>query len=264
MKSFSLEHYEKLESYIPVDLLSTSGFLLAFLVICFFIVFRYFLLVGAAYFIYWRKIPFSLPGKVLHDKELPKKQIANEIRYSLISSLIFALSGLILGILWQEGLTQIYTKFNEFSLWYLALSFVVLTIIHEVYFYFTHVWMHKPGLYQKIHAVHHASVKTSPWASFSFHPYEAIVHAVFLPLMAVVIPLHPVIIIVYLTFMTLTAISNHLGVEIIGYKWMRDLFISGEHHSLHHKRMKINFGLYYTFMDKIMGTEFDGPTKKTN
>lgn len=249
MKSLTIDHYQNLDSYLPVDLLSFSGFILGFMTVLLFILFRYFLLVGGAYWLYWKK------RTLLHDKELPENQVRDEIKWSLVSSLIFALSGIGIGILWQLGWTKIYLKFDEYGLWYLPLSFVIYTLVHEVYFYFTHVLMHLPALYKKVHAVHHASVKTTPWASFSFHPWEAIVHAVFLPIMVTWVPIHPLTIICYLTFMTISAISNHLGAEIISKRWIRSFLISGEHHSFHHKKLKKNFGLYYTFMDRLMGTE---------
>ncbi len=59
--------------------------------------------------------------------------------------------------------------------------------------------------------------------------------------------------------MTLSSVINHLNIEIypknfnkssIG-KWL----IGATHHSLHHKQFKYNFGLYFTFWDKIKKTE---------
>jgi lathosterol oxidase len=260
MSSLSIEHYEKIESYIPVDLLSISGFVAAFAVVLFFVVFRYFLLTGGAYFYFWK---FNREGgQPLHDKNIPQNQIRSEIKHSMISSFIFAFSGVVIGVLWQSGYSQVYLKFSEYGWWYLPVSFLLYSLVHEVYFYFTHIWMHQPKYYRKVHLVHHLSVKTSPWASFSFHSWEATVHAVFLPLMVLWLPVHPTILIAYLTFMTLTAISNHLGVEVIPVQLVKDQFISGEHHGLHHKKANCNFGLYYTFIDKLLGTDSESVVKK--
>ena len=159
------------------------------------------------------------------------------------------------------GLSQIYLSFDEYGLWYLPVSFVLYSLVHEAYFYFTHIWMHQPKYYRTVHLVHHLSVKTSPWASFSFHPWEASVHAAFLPVMVLWLPVHPTVLISYLTFMTLTAISNHLGVEVIPFKLIKDQFISGEHHGIHHKKANCNFGLYYTFIGKLFGTDSESVSK---
>jgi sterol desaturase/sphingolipid hydroxylase (fatty acid hydroxylase superfamily) len=216
-------------------------------------------MVGGAYKLLWS----SNIGNALHDKILPKHQIKNEIIWSVVSSFLFAFSGVLIGILWQLGVSKIYLKFDTYSLWYLPLSFIVFTLFHEVYFYFTHIWMHRPNVYRRIHRVHHLSVKTSPFASFSFHPLEAIVHAVFIPFMVLIVPIHPAVIIAYLTFMTITAISNHAGVELVPFKFIRNHFISGNHHSIHHQKMRYNYGLYYTFMDRLMGTDDSSLEKKS-
>ena len=58
--------------------------------------------------------------------------------------------------------------------------------------------------------------------------------------------------------MTFSSVINHLDIEIypknpnnILTKWV----IGATHHSLHHKQFKYNFGLYFTFWDKIEKTE---------
>lgn len=247
-----MNHFEKMESYIPIELFSLNGFILANLVISFFVILRYFGLVYLFYAPFWHK---NSKRERLHDQKTKPGQIGFEIKWSMISSLIFSFSGYVMGLLWQKGYTQLYLPFDEYGLWYLPVSFVVYSLIHEVYFYYTHLWMHRPKLYKRVHAVHHFSVHTSPWASFSFHPYEALVHAAFLPILVCIIPIHPVVVIAYLTFMTLTAISNHLGVEIIGSTFLKKHFISGAHHSIHHLRFHGNYGLYYCFMDRLGKTE---------
>ncbi len=248
-----LNHFEKIQSYLPIDLAEPSGFLIAFLVVLSFILIRYFSLVAIFYFWFWQKNS-SHPRK-LHDQLIKPNQVRFEIKHSMISSLVFAFFGVLLGLLWQRGYTLIYLKFDQLGFWYLPLSFILISIIHEFYFYATHRWMHIPRIYNLFHHVHHFSRKTSPWASFSFHFNEAVVQAVFLPLIVMIVPVHPVVLIAYLTFMTVTAISNHLGIELIPSKNITRHFISGEHHSLHHQFFNGNFGLYFCFMDRLFGTE---------
>lgn len=251
----SINHFEKIESYIPIDLLSVKGFMLANLVMMGFILFRYFIMVYPFYFFFWQKGNSSSRLEFLHDQVVKPDQVRNEIKWSLSSSIIFAFSGYLIGVVWQQGWSKIYLQFDAYPLWYLPISFIIYSLIHEVYFYWTHVWMHSPKIYRRVHAIHHYSVKTSPWASFSFHPYEAVIHAMFLPILVCIVPIHPIVILLYLTFMTLTAISNHLGVEILFPKVFRKYFISGTHHAIHHKTFRFNYGLYYCFMDQLMGTE---------
>ena len=247
-KAELLEHFQLMESYIPegLDLLSLKGFVLANAVVFSFIIVRYILMVAPFYYHYKNQI---------QTRKLKPDQIRFEIKYSVLSTIFFGLSAYVMGVCWQQGWTQIYLRYTHYPLWYLPLSFLVYSFLHEIYFYWTHLWMHRPSVYKKVHHVHHYSVNTTPWASFSFHPYECLIHAAFLPLMVLVIPIHPVVLISYLVFMTLTAISNHLGVELIAFKSVRRHFISGQHHALHHLRFNGNYGLYYCFMDRFMKTE---------
>lgn len=253
---FEPGHFEKIESYIPVNLETPSGFALGFFVVLFFILARYFGLVSIFYVWFWKS---SLRrGDALHDLQIKENQIWFEIKNSLVSSAVFAFCGVLLGLMWQRGWTQIYLEFGACPLWYLVLSFILVSVLHEMYFYFTHVWMHRPSIYRHLHQVHHHSRKTTPWASFSFHYGEALVQALFLPLVVLLVPIHPLVLIAYLTFMTVTAIFNHLGFEIIGNGFLNRHFISGTHHSLHHERFNGNFGLYFCFLDRVLKTEIGG------
>jgi sterol desaturase/sphingolipid hydroxylase (fatty acid hydroxylase superfamily) len=119
--------------------------------------------------------------------------------------------------------------------------------------------MHLPKVFRIVHKVHHDSNITSPWTAFSFHPYEGIFQAMFLPAVLLFLPLHLYVLVFQLTIMTLSSVINHLDIEIypanfykhpIG-KWL----IGASHHSLHHKQFKYNYGLYFTFWDKWKRTE---------
>ncbi|MFN3455179.1 MAG: sterol desaturase family protein [Pseudobdellovibrio sp.] len=253
MDQLKISHYEKIESYLPVDLLTGGNFFKAFIVVYAFIIIRYALSVYPFYLYFW-KIN-SQKKSYLHKGNFSKKQIQNEIYYSILSSLIFTLAGIIMGVLWQQGYTKIYLKIDTYSYLYLPLSFILISLLHEVYFYFTHRWMHLKSVFKHVHHIHHLSINTSPWASFSFHPFEAFILAAFLPLAVIILPIHPIILITYMMFMTLSAISNHLGVELIRSTAITRYFISGTHHALHHQYFKSNYGLYYCFMDRLFQTE---------
>ena len=250
-----LEHFQKFESYIPFDLNQPINMLTAFLVMYLVIVFRYLLLVGIFHWYFWY---FKKDVKKLFDKKPTIKQFRYEIKWSLISSLFFAAAGVLIGLLWQNNLTPMYLSFSSYGMWYLPVSFMLAALLHEIYFYFTHRLLHIPWIYKRAHQVHHQSVNPSAWASLSFHPIEALLESMILPLILLVVPMHPLVLLNYLLFMTISAIINHLGIEIFSGRtaFIRSYFISGTHHHLHHSKFNYNFGLYFTFMDSLFGTEF--------
>lgn len=254
-----MNHFEKYESYIPFNLLEPGNFLLAGLTLTIVVMLRYFGISACFYWVFYtKKWKWSAPRQIY--SQLPGKDIQRyEIKWSLISSVIFGFGGVLLGLCWQMGWTQIYLPFDQYGWTYLILSGFILSVLHDFYFYTTHRLLHISWIYRRFHAVHHASLHPSPWASFSFHPAESFIEALPLPLIAMLLPLHPVVILLYLTVMTISAIINHLGFEVlppgtashpIG-KWL----ISGTHHAGHHRYHKYNFGLFYTWWDHLLGTQ---------
>lgn len=253
-----MNHFEIIESYIPFELSQPKNFLLAFFIVYFFILFRYFMMVGLAYWVYWKKGVFK--NRQIYRRRPERKSIQNEIFWSCMTSIIFAIGGVITGILWQNGHTKFYLKFDEYPLWYMPVSLILMMLTHEVYFYFSHRLMHHPFVYRTIHKIHHASLLPSPWASFSFHPWESVIESFILPILVMIIPVHPTVFIFYMTMMTVSAIINHLGFEILpigsGRSWIGRFFITATHHSEHHAYFNCNYGLYFTFMDRYFKTEY--------
>jgi lathosterol oxidase len=64
---------------------------------------------------------------------------------------------------------------------------------------------------------------------------------------------------VLLLLMTVTAVLNHSGWEVLPGKVVDGpiggQLISATHHSLHHIRFNANYGLYFRFWDRLMGTD---------
>ncbi len=252
-------HFEKFDSYIPVDLNQLSNGLLAFGLITAIVIFRYFLVVAPFWFLFYFRTFSKIKSRQIY-LELPgKKEQIFEIKWSLVSSVVFGLTGVLMGWLWQSGWTLVYLKFDQHSWIYFLASPLILAILHDVYFYWTHRLLHHPVLYRRYHSVHHASLRPSPWASFSFHPVESLINAMALPILILILPLHPVVILLHLTLMTLTAVNNHLGFELLPVNSQTNPFlkwiISGLHHAQHHKNFRYNYGLFFNWLDVLHETE---------
>ena len=238
----------------------TSNFWLVSLTLIFFMIItgRYFLIAGLFYLFFYVWFPSKWKEKKINKKEYKAGQFKKEIKWSMITALLFSVAGTITVILWQKGYTSIYTEVDIYGWWYLPVSLILLMLLHETYYYWLHRWMHHPAVFRRIHKVHHDSHIASPFTAFSFHPLEGLLQAIFLPVMLVILPMHYYAIILQLTIMTFSSVINHLDIEIypkklhhIWGKWV----IGATHHSLHHKQFKYNYGLYFTFWDKIEKTE---------
>jgi Delta7-sterol 5-desaturase len=191
----------------------------------------------------------------------PRKagQSWREIGWSALTSLIFTGIGMGLLVAWQAGYTRVYTNWHAYSLWWYPVSIGLVLLLHETYYYWLHRWMHRPGVYRYVHKVHHDSLTTSAWTSFSFHPAESTLQAIVIPALTFVLPLHYTAVGLLLLIMTLSTVINHLNTEIyprdFDRHWLGRWLIGATHHSLHHAQFRFNYGLYFTFWDKWMKTE---------
>lgn len=156
-------------------------------------------------------------------------------------------------------MTRLYSQASEYGWWYIGVSYGVVLILQDAYFYFTHRLFHHSALFAWFHQGHHRSRCSTPWTSFAFDPLEAIVQALFLITIVFVIPLHFITLIAVLTTMSIWAILNHLGLDrfpvFFPHHWLGRWFIGPAHHSIHHLKYTVHYGLYFTFWDRLLKTQ---------
>jgi sterol desaturase/sphingolipid hydroxylase (fatty acid hydroxylase superfamily) len=234
---------------------------------------RYALVASIFQLIFKQIFKTEFENRTVQSKKRIKNQELKEVLWSMLTSIIFGFGGTWLFMAWQDGKTEIYFNFNEFSSIYYIFSIVLVLFLHETYYYWLHRLMHHPKIYKWVHRVHHDSITTSAWTSFSFHPLESILQALAIPIITFLLPIHYSAIGIILVVMTTTSVINHLNTEIyprdFNKHWFGRWWIGATHHSLHHAQFRYNFGLYFTFWDKIMQTEspdynklFEEKTKK--
>jgi Delta7-sterol 5-desaturase len=161
-------------------------------------------------------------------------------------------------VCYDRGLTQLYTRVDEWGIAYLYLSLPLIVVVHDAYFYWTHRALHSRWLYRRFHAHHHLSSNPSPWTAFSFHPFEAIVQAGIFLVVAFAIPAHFNVVFLFLLYMTIMDVLIHCGYELfprsfVARRWTR-WYTTSVNHNLHHRRNRGNFGLYFTWWDRLLGT----------
>jgi Delta7-sterol 5-desaturase len=222
------------------------------------IIIRYFLVAGGTYAVFYLLFQQCQPQALL-ARAPSWRSIKNDIQLSILAAGIFAISAALIMSGYHLGLTRLYTDSQQYGLWYLAVSYAVVLILQDTYFYFTHRWFHQPALFPWFHQGHHRSRHSTPWTSFAFDPLEAIVQALFLIAVVFIIPLHFITLIAILTTMTAWAVLNHLGLDRLPqsfpHHWLGRWFIGPAHHQIHHVKYGLHYGLYFTFWDKLLGTQ---------
>lgn len=218
---------------------------------------RYFLIAGGTYFVF-----YSISGAALRRgrRKIPEwRSIQRDIQLAILSAIIFSLCAAFVVLSYELEVTRLYADPHQYGLWYLGASFVALMLLQDAYFYFMHRLFHHPRLFRWMHHGHHRSGEPTPWTSFAFDPAEAIVQAVFFAMIVFVLPLHFIILIVALITMSMWAVFNHLGFRLFSSSlvgnWLGEWLIGPMHHSVHHRKYTAHYGLYFTFWDKLLGTQ---------
>jgi sterol desaturase/sphingolipid hydroxylase (fatty acid hydroxylase superfamily) len=108
--------------------------------------------------------------------------------------------------------------------------------------------------------VHHLSTDPSPLAAFSFHPLEAMAEGGVYVVFAFLLPLHLAALWSWQVIQLIMNVIAHLGYEIYpkGFNthWLFRFKTPSTHHNMHHEKFHGNYGLYFTWWDKIFKTEF--------
>lgn len=221
-------------------------------------IFRYVIFAGIGWLLFYQLFRNAWLHKKIQQRFPKKKNIVNEIKYSISSLAIFALTGMFTYWATKQGWTRMYTEITDYGWLYYGFSILVCIILHDTYFYWTHRLMHVKWIFPYVHKVHHYSHNPSPWAAFSFHPLEAIIEAGIVPLIVFALPIHRSALLLFLLYMTAMNVMGHLGFELYpkGFTkhWLGKWQNTSTHHNMHHHYTKCNFGLYFNFWDRIMGT----------
>lgn len=242
-----------MDSILSIDSLVGRGLALYALQVT-----RYVLFAGVAWLIFYRFFKSQWLHKKIQQRFPKPEKVLAEVKYSFMSLLIFCGMGLFIHWATQMGWTQVYAEISEYGWGYYGLSIVLCIVLHDTYFYWSHRLMHVKWIFPHVHKVHHYSHNPSPWAAFSFHPIEAVIEAGILPLIVFLFPVHISAVLIFLLYMTAMNVMGHLGFELFpkGFTkhWLGKWYNTSTHHNMHHHYTKSNFGLYFNFWDRIMGT----------
>ena len=189
----------------------------------------------------------------------PGGQRESEVAASLRTVLIFSLVGFGIQLGIQHDVLRVYSTIAERGWAYFAISLILAIVAHDAYFYWTHRAMHHPALFRWFHCRHHRSFLPTPWTAYAFNVPEALVQAAFLPLLLAALPMHGLAIFLFLMHMIVRNVLGHSGYELmprsLAYSRAWGWSNSVTHHDLHHETLRWNYGLYFTWWDRLMGTE---------
>jgi lathosterol oxidase len=209
--------------------------------------------------IYWLLRRWTAPRRI-QERRATMADRRREIAYSAQTIAIFAVVGLIGFALKQAGVIRIA---ESVPAWLILVQIIAFTVMHDAYFYWMHRGLHLKAMFRRAHATHHLSRTPTSWAAYAFAPIEAVTESLYIPLMLVVVslvtPIHPLAIFLFLGHQIARNAIGHSGHELAWSGFTRSPWTgwltTTTHHDLHHVEGRYNFGLYFTWWDRMMGTE---------
>lgn len=214
---------------------------------------HFLVIAGAFYGGFWLWGRDRLQARRIQQQPLRAALPLRELAFSVLSIALFSVMLLGLWMLDRFDLTAIYWQVEAYGgVWFL-LSIVVMALVHDSYYYWAHRFMHHPRVFRRVHKLHHSFHNPTPFASYAFHPLEAIIEVAWILPLALVMPIHPAALACYVVFLTVLNVISHLGYETYP-SWVARWFITSTHHNLHHTRGRGHFMLYFNIWDRLMGT----------
>lgn len=199
-----------------------------------------------------RRIQARRPGR---------KDVLREVRQSLWTIVVFAVVDLLTVALIIAGV--IAMNHGAADPVRVCWQIVALIVLHDAWFYWMHRALHHRALFRWTHMAHHLSRTPTPLAAYSFATGEAVTEALVIPAMFLILAqvsvVEPLAVFLFLGHQIARNAIGHAGHELAWSGFTRSRWTgwltTTTHHDLHHSEGRTNYGLYFTWWDRWMGTE---------
>lgn len=219
---------------------------------------RYLIAASLTALLVWGLRRSRLAARKIQAREATMADKRREVLQSIQSALVYV--GVSLFVIWGVDSGVLHRFQGSFG-WAGDLALIAAILVaHDTYFYWAHRMMHHPRLFRTFHRAHHRSITPTPWAAYSFAVPEAVVMALFVPLWLLFVATPGWVLFVWLNIQIIRNCMGHAGFELHPRWWLASPLTrwinTTTHHDLHHNGgFNRNYGLYFTWWDKWMGTE---------
>lgn len=202
-----------------------------------------------------------ISARRIQQRRAAHADVLREMRQSAWTIVVFGFVDLLTVALIMAGV--IITNDGPADLGRTAWQIVALIVLHDAWFYWMHRLLHRPKLFRWTHMAHHLSRTPTPWAAYSFASAEAVTEALVIPAMFLILsrvsPVEPWAAFLFLGHQIARNALGHSGHELAWSGFTRSRWTgwltTTTHHDLHHSEGRYNYGLYFTWWDRWLGTE---------
>jgi lathosterol oxidase len=235
--------------------------------------FRYFVLCGAIYFLFWVYLRTWTEKRSVLERPHQQKEIRRDMFSATGFNFITAIPVAFIAIPEFRSHTSIYFHLHAHSVLWAIATVPLLLLGQDAHIYWVHRLLHEnKWLFRKIHITHHYSTNPSPFTTFAFHPVEGLMLAVFNILFIFLVPTYFGSFAVYQVAALLFNLNGHLGADLLPKRWKRHPLLRylnrADLHGDHHRFYNWNYAPFFTHWDHWGGTfrdsadEVAGPNRE--
>lgn len=220
----------------------------------------YFAIVSIVFLIFWKWGEKRFQGaRIQAKRRVDSKQIASEVKNTLWVLLVSSPVTFAVSLLYASGHTKLTTEASSLGWLTITATFIALLLFNDLWFYTWHRTLHHPKLFMRIHSVHHKSVDTNPFSSYSFHWFEGLVLGAWILPVALLVPIYLPMLGALHAIGLINNVMSHLGYEFLP-RWLLRVPLlrwinTATFHNLHHTSSRGNYGLMFRLWDRLLGTE---------
>jgi ring-1,2-phenylacetyl-CoA epoxidase subunit PaaE len=216
-------------------------------------------LISVVYLIFWIILGKKLSNrKIQLSKRAGWPQIKEEIGTSLLSSVGNTAFTLLILSFKDNGMTKFYIETGKYGWWYEVLAVIIILMVSDTWFYWSHRAMHHQSIYKYVHALHHKSLDVNPYTATSFHVIESVFLTLWILPLVMIMPVSMTVLGVVQVLGIFNNLKSHLGYELFPKFFSLPPFnflVTATNHSLHHTQYNGNYALFFRFWDVVCGTE---------
>lgn len=207
----------------------------------------------------WVVLAPFLKSRKIREESPPPRQMLTELMFSLRSMAIFATVGVLLTYLYRAGAYPLTGFADDWGPVWFGVSLVAGIVGLDAWFYWIHRFMHDPRMFRRFHRRHHRSNNPSPFTAYSFDVGEALLLIGFVVVWPLVFPMPSHAMQWVMLYQIVTNTLLHSGYELMPARRdgrpLLDFIVTTTHHDLHHAQAGYNYGAWFTWWDRWMGTE---------
>ncbi|KAF8554063.1 fatty acid hydroxylase [Imleria badia] len=196
--------------------------------------------------LYFTFAGFSFQFIYSHELMQHPRFFKNQIRFEIQTSLKSFFATTPLTVPWFQaevmGYSRLYDDVSEYRWLYFAFSILLCCLV-----YCAHRALHHPMLYKPFHKPHHKLM--GGIASHASHPVDGYLHSIPYHLFVFLFPLHRGLYLSPFVLINLWTVFIHDSDMITGHP-LEHIINGPSHHTLHHLRFTVNYGQYFTWVDR--------------